>query len=331
LLPAVQAAREAARRAQCTNNLKQIALAMHNYIDVNGSFPNGDSWSMTDDSPPKFVRQNFGPFLAMTQFYEQGNIFNTLNTSVQVYVWENSTVNGFAVNMLWCPSDAGVVGLRYPGTPGDGWGPNGSPAIPMTYTSYGNNLGPLYYHAAKTYTDGAPQALASQNAGIFYHIGVANGQNGSHLSPVTLSGITDGTSNTLLTGDKSYSRVADSGDDRFGPNWWTSGWPGDSALQTYFPPNFFKKWDAVSSSNAEFSEGRRFTNTANSLHPGGCNFALCDGSVRFIKDTVNSWNPWALVPTKTGNYVTYTNVPPYGIYQALSTRNGGEVVSADQF
>jgi len=327
LLPAVQAAREAARRAQCVNNLKQIGLAMHNYIDVNGSFPMGDAFSLTDDSPPKWVRQNFGPFLAMTQFYEQGNIYNSLNTSVMIYVWENSTTNGFAVNMLWCPSDGKVIGLRYPGQPDDGWGPNGSSPVPMTYSSYACNAGPLYYHAGR---DDVPQALVSQNAGIFFHVGAPpgyiQGSQNARLAPVNLSGITDGTSNTILAGDKSYGKVADFTDDPFGPNWWTSGLLGDTTFSTFFPPNFFKKW---APEKTEFPEGRRYTNTAHSSHPGGVNMAMCDGSVRFIKDTVNSWNPWVI--TFSGRTQPYGNVPPYGVYQALSTRNGGEVVSADQF
>jgi len=336
LLPAVQAAREAARRAQCTNNLKQIALAMHNYVDVNGSFPMGDSWGRSDEGPPfGGIRQNFGEFLAMTQFVEQGNIWNTFNSSLQIFVYENSTVNGFAVNTLWCPSDAGVIGLRYPGNQGDGWGPNNGSPIPMTFTSYGGNLGPLYYHAARNDAN-VTQAQASSNAGIFYHCGVPPEQTtGARLSPVKLGEITDGTSNTILAGDKSYGRAreaAATGDDWFGPNWWTSGWPGDGNFSTFFPPNFFKKWDSVSAQQAPLTEGRRYTYTANSFHPGGANFAFCDGSVKFLKDTINSWNPWVITATfGGGEAVTFSNVPAYGVYQALSTRNGGEVISADQF
>src|SRR5436189_1736794 len=88
LLPAVQSAREAARRAQCTNNLKQLALAMHNYIDVNNTFPQGDMYSLNKTNVANYIRQGPGPFLAMTQFYEQGNIYNTLNTNVFIYYYE---------------------------------------------------------------------------------------------------------------------------------------------------------------------------------------------------------------------------------------------------
>ena len=89
------------------------------------------------------IRQNFGPFLALTQFIEQANIYNTFNTSLDCYIAPNSTINGIGLNALWCPSDGQIASLRYPARPGDGW--DDSP-IPMTYASYAGNLGPLVYY-----------------------------------------------------------------------------------------------------------------------------------------------------------------------------------------
>ena len=80
LLPAVQAAREAARRAECVNNLKQLGLAAAQLRDVHGTFPMGDHRGRASDGST--IRQNFGPFLALTQFIEQGNIYNTFNSSL---------------------------------------------------------------------------------------------------------------------------------------------------------------------------------------------------------------------------------------------------------
>jgi len=332
LLPAVQAAREAARRAQCVNNLKQLGLAYHNYLDTNGSFPMGDAWGLRGDNF-KWVRQSAGPFLAMAAFYEQGNVYNTYNSQTFLYNAPNATVNGFGLSVLWCPSDADIVGKRYPGSAAnkDGWDDT---AIPMTFTSYGGNYGPLWYHGGQ----GIPATLASQNQGIFEHAGLpANTYGAAINSPpgkvVTLSMITDGTSNTVLVGEKAYGKLAKGRSDWWGPNWWTAGTMGDGGYIALFPPNFFKTYAASFApplgpdDDSHVPAGTNYASQAASFHPGGANFAMCDGSVKFIKDTVNSWNPFVI---RYANPV-YSNVPPNGVYQALHTRSGGEVVSADAF
>jgi prepilin-type N-terminal cleavage/methylation domain-containing protein/prepilin-type processing-associated H-X9-DG protein len=322
LLPAVQAAREAARRAQCTNNLKQLGLAFHNYVSVNETLPMGDFYGRSSKDL-SLIRQNYGPWVAITQYVEQGVIYNTLNTSICIYEGPNATVNGFGLSLLWCPSDAGVVNLRYPGKTGDGW--DDDAPIPMTYSSYATNLGPLYYFPRND----AAFPFLGNNTGAVYHVGHPLGSN---ISPVKLASITDGTSNTLLAGDHAYGEVAKA-TDPFGPNWWTSGVGGDTTASTLFPPNFFKSWAASQSVPNKFPSGENYTNTFNSYHSGGCNFLLCDGSVRFIKNTVNSWNPFQV--QFNGRTALYTGVggalPPNGVYQALSTRNGGEVISSDAY
>jgi prepilin-type N-terminal cleavage/methylation domain-containing protein/prepilin-type processing-associated H-X9-DG protein len=324
LLPAVQSAREAARRAQCTNNLKQLGLALHNYLDSNNCLPMGDFHQRGNaNAGMGYIRQNFGPLVALTQFYEQGAIFNSLNTSLMIYLAENSTTNGFGVAILWCPSDTGVVNFRYPGAATDGW--DDSP-IPMTFSSYAGNLGPYYY-----YPRGDTNfPLLGANVGLFYHVGHPEG---ASIRPVRLAEIRDGTSNTIAFGDHSHGRNVEGGEP-YGPNWWTSGLGGDTTASTLFPPNFFKSRAAAEAFPQKFPSQDNFVNTFNSFHPGGCNFLFADGSVRFIKDSVNSWNP------NNVNYTSRTDpytgpgggvLPQFGVIQALATRAGNEAISADAY
>ena len=80
--------------------------------------------------------------MALTQFYEQANIFNALNCSVMIYSTRTAPSTASAISSLWCPSDGDIAGLRYPGMQGDGW--DCSP-MPMTFSSYAGNRGPLVY------------------------------------------------------------------------------------------------------------------------------------------------------------------------------------------
>jgi prepilin-type N-terminal cleavage/methylation domain-containing protein/prepilin-type processing-associated H-X9-DG protein len=319
LLPAVQSAREAARRAQCVNNLKQLALATHNYESSNGSFPMGNflQWYPAGN---KYI-QNYGPFLAITAYIEQSNAYNALNTSVAIYLAPNSTVSGIGLGLLWCPSDGKIVNLRFPGQVGDGW--DDSP-IPMCYSSYAGNLGPVLYYPACT------SPLLGQMQGIYSYIGPPPPTGCISIAPVRLAEITDGTSNTMLYGEHAHSRIAASDpDDFYGLNWWTSGDYGDTTYSTIFPPNYFKSLDQTVASGIPTLTPRQsnWAITATSNHPGGCNFAFCDGSVKFIKDTIQSWNPRQV---KYSN-PNYTFLPPYGVYQSLSTRGNGEVISSDAY
>jgi prepilin-type N-terminal cleavage/methylation domain-containing protein/prepilin-type processing-associated H-X9-DG protein len=328
LLPAVQSAREAARRAQCINNLKQLALAAMNYESAVGTFPMGDHMGRDWTNPASLARQDFGHFVAITQFYEQGNIFNALNTSIMIYEYPNSTVSGFGLSILWCPSDGDIAGLRYPGRPTDGW--DCSP-IPMTFSSYAGNLGVLIYR----YDD--PQLSTVQ--GVFAHNGNIIAGGSANFPPVKLASITDGTSNTFIYGEHAHSRISalTQQGDYFGINWWTSGDLGDTTFSSIFPPNYFATDDQAYTVPLVVPRQTNWSVTATSQHPGGCNFAFCDGSVRFIKNSINSWNPRAISGTGpnpgggSGPWTYSLNGQKYGVYQALSTRNVGEVISADQY
>ena len=103
LLPAVQSAREAARRAQCINNLKQIGLALANYRSSNGGFPMGNSVDWSTRMGQALV--GHGAFLSMLAFLRAAGIFNAANFSAPFFRDENMTVFAYGVGTLWCPSD----------------------------------------------------------------------------------------------------------------------------------------------------------------------------------------------------------------------------------
>ncbi len=337
LLPAVQAAREAARRAQCTNNLKQIALAMMNYESAYGSFPMG------------FHRQYYpgigyydasGPLVPLLQFMEQQPLFNSYNSQVGMFIAQNMTVNGSAISSLWCPSDGKIINLYHLYQGGNYDGSN----LPMYYSSYAMNLGmwPNFPSGSSSYY----MAMLSQMNGICQYIGYPpyvsqpNGlaTNPGSVSPTKISDIIDGTSNTFAFTERAHGLFSTTPDangntDIYDWNWWTSGNYGDTTFTSLYGINPQKRLKTGDYGQ----QGDDFVLSASSFHPGGANFAFCDGSVRFIKESIDSWQivgTTGLPVGVTGGsgagtpyYISATNTK-VGLYQALSSRNGGEIVPA---
>jgi len=345
LLPAVQSAREAARRAQCTNNLKQLGLALANYESANGSFPMAFFWQWcpsTDGGCAGSIGNGFGPMVALLPYYEQGPLFNAYNSSIPAFTWENSTVDGMGNGALWCPSDGSIQGYRniYP----SGIYDTGTPNHPMCYSNYRGNWG--YWTGDPDGRDNAgaadtPHRLAALMQ--FNGVIVSNGYGGAGTaaipsragvsrSPVKISSITDGTSNTAAFSEIAHGLLSRTDGSFNCWNWWTSGNLGDTEYAHFYPINPQKKMGNVMA----IDQAGTFVNGASSFHPGGVNVAFCDGSVRFIKESIDSWafdpsTGYPLGVTRDISVWILARGAKVGVWQALASANGGEVVSADQY
>jgi prepilin-type N-terminal cleavage/methylation domain-containing protein/prepilin-type processing-associated H-X9-DG protein len=338
LLPAVQSAREAARRAQCVNNLKQLALASHNYISSQDKFPTclylhpvfgpvGVGWNNSSWIVLELGQMEQQPLLNAVNFSIMWGTYNpwghwTIQTGLQ-----NMTVRQTVLNSLVCPSDTSpnpntfhydevyqqlAAGTSYVGNMGDnclGCGegvpnPNAGKQIVCDELGLPCRLPQLGHDIL---TDPQINHGDTAGSGIFWAWG-AN---------VGLNMVTDGTSNTFMAGEQIMTTT-----------WWDCWVEANEAVgSTAVPLNY--KFPTPQPSNWTRQISFR------SMHAGGANFAMCDGSVRFIKDSIQSWSimPSTGLPpgvTFPGTTTTYVVAPgtQYGVYQSLSTRNGGEVVTA---
>jgi prepilin-type processing-associated H-X9-DG protein len=355
LLPAVQSAREAARRAQCVNNLKQLGLALANYESACGLYPYGMARENT--GPNSFVPNGYfvgsSLFVRLLPYLEQQVLASAYNFSLTHWVADNSTVGATGLSVLWCLSDGEITGLhvREPG-----WGWDGSDQI-LTYTSYAGSMGNFCKVPIHVTSPAQHQSVLSQADGLFFYIGWPTlmppvqpnpiaPQNPGSIRPTSLASITDGLSNTLAFGEKAHGKFSKTPDVYFSIDFyyngaWVSGNFGDTLFSTIFPMNPFGRIGDDPNPNGDFfysydNQEDDFSIAASSYHAGGCNFAFADGSVRFLKDSINCW-PFDPVTGKPTN-VSYDPMsclfsarPTQGVYQALSTRAGGEITSADQY
>ena len=325
LIPAVQAAREAARRTQCANNLKQIGLALLNYHDAHGSFPPGRIPSydprVWGDNPPCSDRFGDKSFFAMIlPQLEQAALYNAINQSTSILGRENLTCLAVGLGVLACPGD-GDAGVR----PMDtrhlvelGFArPNET--VQAGFTSYMGCFGSVFTVNFPNPANGCrpdPRARA-QTDGIF-----------NELGGLTIGSITDGTGQTLLVAERATVLLRKDGVPDTQNGWYFFNSVGDTLLLAMEPPN------------CPTDDPTRSIATATSTHPGGINALMGDGSVRFVKNSVNSWgvdpeNVFDQFPGPRG--ATYhregwwDNLPIRGVWQALASRSGGEILDAGDY
>ena len=290
LLPAVQQAREAARRTQCKNNLKQYGLALHNYHEQYGMFTlGGTNWA--------------GPSLGweprLLPFMDNMPLYNLINMNSGDASWDQTadgmTLFSHAVPFATCPSDS-HLGLN---PMWNGWGagqPNGGPV----QGNYCGSLGSQF----------TPSASGSCNQFIGFSligdpVNNPGPQHGNTLDPTQVSGmftrlgaairikdVTDGSSNTIFVGEI----LPSCNDHSNGVSEWGSFWrynsAGNAHASTAVPINTFNTcpWatggqitntQCTNSNNWNWSWGFR------SMHAGGAQFLFVDGSVHFLSQTIN--------------------------------------------
>jgi len=326
LLPAVQSAREGARRAQCSNNLKQFGLALQGYHDAFGSLPPGRIKAYdprySGPNPPctsSIVDKSIEVFAL--GFMEENTAYNAINQSLAIIGGENSSVHAIAISAFACPSDplSGSARDLNPGALTKYGVPD--PAR-MVFTSYAGMIGslPVLAQPLPRTNCVVPVALILQCNGVF-----------NDLAPLRLASVSDGLSNTIFMAEKSTTMLQELSvvNPQFPAQhgWYITGNWGDTLITALYPPNACDKVALVGTA--------AWTNSASSMHPGGLNVLMGDGSVRFIKDSIQSWpsNPISGNPAgaSQNGQGAWVNLPPSGVWQSLSTRSGGEVVGSDAY
>ncbi|OYW19776.1 MAG: hypothetical protein B7Z55_08260 [Planctomycetales bacterium 12-60-4] len=319
LLPAVQQAREAARRTQCKNNLKQIGLGLHNYLDSFMVFPPGYIYNPNSGSP----WMGWSWMTMLLPQFDQAPLYNQMSQST------NPSINGgmptaawvqtqSVLNALRCPSDVGslVVPTVYIS------GVNSGNAAPGTLTASVNNYGRSNYFGVAGYNGTSPAAV---NGGLTLNtpplVGTFRGSFGEN-SRVGLRDMTDGSTNVAMVGERytpAPNPAAAADDAAVGHGAWagaggrgatggllgvaisagTQGGVfaqamvlGDAAGTNITPvavPTTAQgavAWYRINGNNTGAAP-RGPTTGFGSMHTGGCHFLLGDGSVRFVNDNVD--------------------------------------------
>jgi len=337
LLPAVQAAREAARRAQCTNNLKQIGLAMHNYISQQDIFPQGAMSVAPSQGWGAWGNNGYTWRVLILPQMEQNPVYNALNFSLKLGASPPAIASAYytTLNAFLCPSDAANQSGFLPYS-SDGTGSGVTPMFPppvrpgATGTvgtqvpvsnylmSFGDNYALLPLGVTNPWESTPPIVAGQPRIGyngfwgtdgsvLPYGGETSGGMRGFSDyrtgQSIRLAGVTDGTSNTLLCGEGLPAQDVN-----------LEFWTATSAASGVTIPMNWNTARVNCTSGSPFKtndlgcRGSYAARGFKSNHPGGANFLFADGSVHFLKNSINR--------------ITYA---------ALGSTSGGEIVSSDAY
>lgn len=291
LLPAVQAAREAARRMQCTNNFKQIGIALHNYHDVNNAFPAAWRAYDLDEGPGHaciYGDPGWGWGAAILPFMEQQSLRTICNLDKSVNDAENDAARKTFLNAYFCPSEprsdytftlaeSGL--LDHEEDEEEGGGHDHSHAsddkVTFAFANYIASIGTINLHNGEEYGHGGIyEGKNFVTDGAFYH-----------NSELNMNAFLDGLSNTIFIGERTSEKMHLSS--------WVGMPPGEGCIPAIVSGSFY---GGFKNSGAKHGFSSR--------HSGGANFLLGDGSVKFVPETVSD-----------------------EVIKAMGTREGGETRS----
>jgi len=331
LLPAVQQAREAARRTQCRNNLKQLGLALHNYHDNFGVLPARQSGPGNQNAPNRAGRTRYTAHIPLLPYYDQAPLFTQIGTLVydpagNGVPWAN--VEPWTRNMpaILCPSDSvgpepnntgrtrGHNSYVYCG--GDtiarsDVGGNGTTLLGATPRPARGMFGALVCYGIRDCLDGTSNTIAMSERVMPTGV-LSYGQ--TSIATTTLTA--PAACSAQLLPDKTYPAGTTFTSDTLTGYRWADGANFFAGFATAIPPN-----GASCFSTTTLNHWGNVLNTASSRHVGGAHCLMMDGAVRFISENINAGNQAAALPADTAG-----GQSPYGLWGALGTKSGGESV-----
>ncbi|MDO5553839.1 MAG: DUF1559 domain-containing protein [Planctomycetia bacterium] len=292
LLPAVQAAREAANRMDCTNRMKQISLACHNYHDVQGAFPAGAMYPVNTDTNERICWGiSLLPYMEQQALFEQ---WTQANTDAK-----KQAVGATVVSAYICPSDD--IPMKTVAERGTPWA-HGKKLAVASYRGIAGKTNHPYHEGTPadergnwTQTLYAPKLKMSWK-GLFHYVAPAGTTmtNIRKLDNETMAAVLDGTSNTFAFSESHYPANAEASDlAGFKPvTFWAFSYGHYNLAQAMMDSSVVRhiesiQWKGYCGGSPTTYKIGHCMYAFGSYHPSGGNFALADGSVRFVSDTFN--------------------------------------------